>query len=152
MEKLMMSDIYMGLERQLKELEPKMCELKKLYEEHLNAAEKAEEEMLVIEGNMTALRKAITALQAVDMPPTQEEVKEAEKAKKEETAKKQLTWKHKKAYVVRYDRNGDILNKAPSQKAMARDMGWDQSSLSRFMRFDQDSQIAKKGYYFGWEY
>ena len=92
------------------------------------------------------------------------EVKEEEKAakpemiaaepKKSTTRKqvKQLEWKHKGAYVLQLNKYGNILDRWSSQKAAARSMRWDQSSVSKFMKLDKEVQLKKKGFYLAWEY
>ena len=81
------------------------------------------------------------------------EIKEtAEKVEKTGKTKriKQIPWTRKNGTLVRYDRNGKEMQKFVSQKAAARDMGWNQSSMSIFVRLKPEEQVRRKGFYFRW--
>lgn len=60
--------------------------------------------------------------------------------------------KHKGAYVLQLNKYDNVMDRWPSQKAAARNMRWDQSSVSKFMKLDKDVQLKKKGFYLAWEY
>ena len=65
---------------------------------------------------------------------------------------KDLTWKHKKAYVLKLNEYDNVLDRWPSQKAAARNLNWDQSSVCKFMKLSKETQMKRKGFYLTWEY
>ena len=76
-------------------------------------------------------------------------------SKKTETTNKNdkdLTWKHKRAHVLKLNEYDNVLDRWPTQKSAARALGWDQSSICKFMKIDKNTQIKRKGFYLAWEY
>ena len=157
-----LNEIYEGLKENLKNLTPEREKLETIVEDYHTMIESykkkletAEEKLKEIKDREFALKSAMENLELID-------VKEANapETKKEETMpameptaqKRQLQWKHKSARLIQIDRNGKEIGNYPSQAAAARKMNWDQSSLSRFMKFGKDEQIRKKNFHFMWEY
>lgn len=140
--------------------EKKLAECEKIAEEAMMAAEAADKEYKEIKGQYEALTKAKEALTAGGFPQETEkktEVKTEEKKIEDKnvikTNKKkieQIIFTRKSGTLYRYDRDHSFLGKYPSQKSAARDLGWDQSSISRFMKFPIEKQIQKKGFYLKW--
>ncbi len=65
---------------------------------------------------------------------------------------KDLMWKHKRAHVLKLNEYDNILDRWPTQKLAARALGWDQSSICKFMKLDKNTQIKRKGFCLAWEY
>ena len=157
-----LNEIYEGLKENLKNLTPEREKLETIVEDYHTMIESykkkletAEEKLKEIKDKEFALKSAMENLELIDVKEA-----DASEMKKEETMpameptvrKRQLQWKHKSARLIQIDRNGKEIGNYPSQAAAARKMNWDQSSLSRFMKFGKDEQIRKKNFYFMWEY
>ena len=104
-------------------------------------------------------QKSTTAEPAKAVPKnvvkqTNKTVNEKNKETVEPTKKnmKDLTWKHKKAYVLKLNEYDNVLDRWPSQKAAARNLNWDQSSVCKFMKLSKETQLKRKGFYLTWEY
>lgn len=159
-----LNTIYEGLMENLKNLAPEKEKLETVVEdchtrmaEMMRELETAQTRLKEIEDKEFALKSAIENLELInvkgaDAPKTKEEVKTEEKKTEPVKKVRQLQWKHKSARLIQVDRNGKEIGNYPSQAAAARNIGWDQSSLSRFMKFRKDEQIRKKNFYFMWEY
>ena len=162
-------EIYSGIEGQLMEIEPllkkqeaKVSECEAMLEKAMAAMEAAENELKTTKSRYEALTRAKEALgDMADIPPKKlkEEVEEEEKIddflstmKIVKKPIKQPVWKHKDAVLVRFDRHGKEIDRYRNQSAAARNMGWSQSGLSHFMKFDKEGQIRRKGFYFQWEH
>jgi len=154
-----MVNIYKGIEENLKEIEPelkkqqdKVAELEKAIEEAMAELEKAEAEKKIIQSRFDALMRAKEALETAEFP------RETEKKDIEKTTGatilqkpvKQIPWTRKNGTLVQMDRHGNLMNKYGSQAAAARQLNWDQSSISRFMKLNSRTQIERKGFTLKW--
>ena len=158
-----LNEIYEGLKENLKNLTPEREKLETIVEDYRvmmesykKKLETAEERLKEIKDQEFALKSAMENLELIDVKGANapEMKKEETTEQKTEPQKKtrQLQWKHKSVRLIQIDRNGKEIGNYPSQAAAARKMNWDQSSLSRFMKFGKDEQIRKKNFYFMWEY
>lgn len=159
-----LNEIYEGLKTNLKNLTPEREKLETIVEDYHTMIESykkkletAEMQLKEIKDKEFALKSAMENLELIDVkgantPETKEEVKTEEKNAEPVKKVRQLQWKHKNARLIQIDRNGKEIGNYPSQAAASRKIGWDQSSLSRFMRFGKEEQIRKKNFYFMWEY
>lgn len=59
---------------------------------------------------------------------------------------------HKGAYVLKMNGYDNVLDRWPSQKAAARNLNWDQSSVCKFMKLSKETQLMRKGFYLAWEF
>lgn len=160
--KIEMMDIFMGLEKQLEEIEPAYMQAEKDYNFHLAEAEKAEALMNGLKINVDALRSAIDSLKKgnfvfPDFTKELEEKKEEVEPKlvltipsDEKPKTKPKRWMTQKGEVWKFAPDGTVLEKFTSQCAASRSMHWDQSGISKFMRFSHETQIRKKGFYLDW--
>lgn len=159
-----MYEIYEGLSKRLQQMEPAYLQEKTKFDFHMEEAAKAEANMNQLKVNVDALKDALAALERGDFTPLKEVTSEeinvesviiAEETKdvvEEKKQVKQLTWTKKNPYLGQYDRYGNKMNHWRNQTAAARDLGWSQSGISHFMKFDKEQQIRKKNFYFAWEY
>lgn len=165
-----MKDMYFGILEQMKGYEPllkeqegKIAECEKAMEKIMAEQESAEKKLNRLKGRYDALVKMKEAYESVfglnaEDEPKKEDIKETVETKETKTetvskaSKKELTWKHKSARLIAFDRNGNQIGNYATQAAAARAMNWDQSSISRFMKFGREEQIRKKNFYFKWEY
>jgi len=138
----------------LDEQETKLAECERIAEEALAAVDAVTKMRNCIKERYEALAKAKEALSGIDIPTEIKEIEEKTTEKVEKTGKtkriKQIQWTRKNGTLVRYDRNGKEMQKFVSQKAAARELGWDQSSMSIFVRLKPEEQIRRKGFYFRW--
>lgn len=155
-------EIYYGLVEKLDKLERITKMQKEKMEKAREAYELAKAELEKYESNVTAYRMAKEALEMgnfeLEEKKTQEIVVEetvnatsnvTDVAAKKDTV---LEWKHKTPYVIQIDKKGNQIGRFCSQVACARAIGWDQSSLSRFMKLDAKQQDDRKGFHFMWEH
>lgn len=154
-------EIYNGMKENLAKMEPRITELQGIIAEHRAEIEKhqkqieaAQAELKKIQDIVEPLNFSKEALELTGIQEMEEEKNETEVKKevdKKQTKKEEFsTWTRKNPKLVRCDRNGQELGRYSTQKAAARDLGWDQSSLSRFLKFDKSQQLAKKNFYFSW--
>lgn len=59
---------------------------------------------------------------------------------------------HKGAYVLKMNGYDNVLDRWPTQKAAARNLNWDQSSVCKFMKLSKETQLKRKGFYLAWEF
>ena len=159
------TEIYEAIENDLKVIEPEMNDrlddLKKA-EDKLNKVmaeyEEAEAAYKKLHDKVDALYKAREALEDIyltDLETKTFDEKEVELPVEKKTTEKnkkiEIKWTRKFGTLFRYDRNNNMIGKYCSQKAAARSLGWDQSSISRFIKLKTEEQIRKKGFYFKWE-
>ena len=163
--------IYEGLKKNLVEMGPKIKELeenagkfRKLAKEYNEKLEKAENELKEAKDIEFALKSAMENLELIDVDTKKTEEKKPEvkveekkpevKTEDKDICKpvKQLKWNHKNARLIQKDRYGKVIGNFITQKAAARSLGWDQSSISRFLKLSNDEQIRKKNFYFTWEF
>lgn len=128
-----------------KELEEEKAKMKPIIDDAYALEQSIE--MLKL-GNF-AKGKANTETTEKKVEKTVTKKNEKPEVKKDEES---MMWKHKKAYVLKLNEHNNVLDRWPSQKAAARAMNWDQSSVSKFMRMPYTSQLKKKGFYLCWEY
>ena len=157
METMETKEIYDNLVKKLKEVESIVavldCEVLRLRGE----LETAEQKLNSAKNNKTAYEMAKTALEMGEFELEAEtntpssSKKEAISDSEKET-QKVINYRHKTARLIQEDRKGNQLGIYRSQTDCARAIGWDQSSLSRFLKFKPDQQDAKKGFHFKWEY
>lgn len=137
-----------------KELDDEMA-LMKVAKDDVYALEQAIEML-----KMGSFAQKSTTVEPVKAAPknvvkqTNKTVNEESKETVELTKKdmKDLTWKHKGAYVLKLNKYDNVLDRWPTQKSAARNLNWDQSSVSKFMRLSKEAQLNKKGFYLAWEY
>lgn len=144
-------------ERKVEEKEKELMRVQDELEKARMELKSVKDDRDSIEGSIEMLRMGSFA--QIEEKPTEkveekEEVKSVVKAeeKLQKSSGKELTWKHKNACVLKLNQYDNILDRWRSQKAAARGLDWDQSSVSRFMRLDKEVQLKKKGYYLAWEY
>ena len=156
---LTIDEIYTGLKMNIAELEPKIEDLRKKINDYHGKLKEAEDELNNLTNQYESLRMSRESLELIDVSkktaieknPSDGTAQNTKTAKPVKPVKK-LTWTTKNAKLLKIDRFDNVLGRYPSQVAAARDMHWDQSSLSRFMKFSREQQIAKKNFYFKWEY
>lgn len=148
-----------GYEPLLKEQENAVAECEKAMEKAMADMDSAEKKLKNLKGKYDALVKMKEAYESAFGLNSEDEVKKTETEEKEEKTEvyvkkpvKQLNWRHKNARLIAFDRNGEKIGDYATQAAAARALKWDQSSISRFMKFGKDEQIRKKNFYFAWEY
>lgn len=166
MENIKMSEIYMGLEKQLQtyevackqaeeridELMAKAEEAEALMNKYREEAEKVEADNKVMFINVAALKKGMAALQEGSFA-TPEDIKEekAEAVKKESLlnakVKPTKAWVKRKGEIGQFKSDGTFMNSWTSQKSAAIGLQWDASSVCRFMKLKHDTQVRKKGFY-----
>lgn len=152
-----------GYEPLLKEQEMAVAECEKAMEKAMAEMDSAEKKLNSLKGKYDALVKMKEAYESAfglngedevnkktEEKEEKTEVKESEKYVKKPV--KQLNWRHKNARLIAFNRNGEKIGDYATQAAAARALKWDQSSISRFMKFGKDEQIRKKNFYFAWEY
>lgn len=173
---MQMREMYTGILEKMNEHEPllkkqevKVAECEKAMDKAMAELESAEEEMKRLKGRYDALVKMKEAYESAfglnsedDIFAKTEKVEAKTEEKKPEEKKEvksvrkgpvpQLVWKHKDARLIRMDRAGNKIGDYATQAAAARALGWDQSSVSRFMKFGRDEQLRKKNFYFMWEH
>ena len=169
-----MKQIMEQLEGQLKKERIEVEDLEKRVAVMKAALENAEEALNVHKDNITSLEMMIEAgkeghfgLKELKSEPITivksinefKQVKESavkeEKKEPIKTAKKpvkQPEFKHKNAFVVQINEYDNVMNRWRTQKAAARSLNWDQSSVSKFMQKDKRAQIKQKGFALIWEY
>lgn len=153
MKLLSINEIYVGLEQNLAEIEPKMKELQKKIAEYRKKMEEAENELTALSNQFESLRMSKESLELIDVSKKEATDKAASEEKEpEKKSIKKLKWTTKNARLLKLDRYDNILGDYSTQRAAARDMGWDESSMSRFLKFNKDQQIAKKNFYFRYKY
>lgn len=158
-----LKDMYLGIlekmngyESLLKKQESVIADCEKAMEKIMAEQESAEKKLKDLKGEYDALVKMKEAYESAFGLNDENNSNKTEETKTKETegkaSKKPLTWKHKSARLLIIDRNGNQIGNYATQAAASRALGWDQSSISRFMKFGIDEQIRKKNFYFKWEY
>ena len=168
-------EVYNGMKENLAQMEPMTLELQKKIEEHKAKIKEIEtESKLKIDEHQSQIDEAAAELKKIqdiveslnlsketlettvieekkEVSTVDDEKKkrEADRARRQQ-AKEFSTWTTKNPKLVKMDRNGRELGRYNTQKAAAREMGWDQSSMSRFLKFNKDQQLMKKNFYFTW--
>ena len=166
----------MEMKQIIKELEDKLEEAKTQMEDWVAkekfwkaAVETAHKEMSLLEDNIGSLEMMIEAAKeghfgltekkakveaVIGTAETKAEEPEAEKAEEETPVKDKRTDdnRHKGACVIKLNQYDNVDDRWKTQKAAARGLNWDQSSVSKFMKLDKDQQIRKKGFALIWEY
>lgn len=135
------NELYTGVEQNMMEMEPKIKALEKKYYETQKKLNDTEAELKAMKDQYESLRLCKESLELVDLKQNE--------APKEKVNK--ILGPKKDPVLVKFDRYNNELGKWRTQKAAAREMGWDQSSVSKFMKFTKEQQISKKGFYFQWE-
>lgn len=155
--------IYEGLRSNIEELEPKKKELEKqvdeyrrIVEENQKKLDEAAAKLKDIQDREFALKNAMDSLELIDLGNS-ETVKPAENKlldglKIVKQPVKQPVWTRKNAKLVQFNRYDQQIGNYSTQAAAARALGWDQSSISRFLKFDKEAQLRKKNFYFAWEH
>lgn len=92
--------------------------------------------------------KAGTAKMATKTKRAVKEALDKKETKNEESSVSD----HKGAYVLKMNGYDNVLDRWPSQKAAARNLNWDQSSVCKFMKLSKETQLKRKGFYLAWEY
>ena len=158
--------IYQGLKENLEEMEPQKIELEetvenygKIITEAQKKLETAEDELKELTDKIFALKSAMENLELIDV---HDEVKvETPKSEIEKLLDgnkiirqpiKQPKWTRKNGRLMQFDRYENKMDTFTTQAAAARKLGWDQSSICRFMKFNKDEQIRRKNFYFKWEF
>lgn len=146
-------------ERKAKEKEEELVRVQNELEKARMELKAVRDDSEAIEASLEMLRMGSFAQIEEEKPTEKVEEKEEPKAvtitageKLEKSSGKELTWKHKKAFIVKLNQYDNVLDRWRSQKIAARYLDWDQSSVSKFMRLDKETQLKKKGYYLAWEY
>ncbi len=160
----------MEMKEILKELESKLEEAKTQQKDWeakkafwKAAVESAEKELNILNDDVSSLEMMIEAAkeghfgnkeQAVTSVIAKDTEKEHPKEKQETEKKepKQLDWKHKNAYVIKLNRYDNVEDRWRTQRAAAKGLNWDQSSVCKFMKLDKEQQLRKKGFALVWEY
>lgn len=160
-----MKQILEQLEGQLKKERLEVEDLEKKVSQWMEMLAGAEEALKIKKDNVTSLEMMIEAgkeghfglkeqkTEAVvakveEVKPVQKDEKPAKKIR----PVKQPEFKHKNACVVKINEHDNIQDRWRTQKACARALGWDQSSVSKIMKLDKNAQIARKGFALMWEY
>jgi chromosome segregation ATPase len=162
-----MKEILEKLEGQLKKEKIEAEELEKKIATMMVVLENAEKALGEKKDNITSLEMMIEAgkeghfgLKEVKSEPIvsvkmdEKPVQEDKKPANSKSVKpvKQPEFKHKNAFVVQINEYDNVMNRWRTQKAAARGLNWDQSSLCKFMKLDKSVQINKKGFALLWEY
>lgn len=161
-----MKQILEQLEGKLKQEKTQVEGLEKNVEAMMKALEEAEKELKVRKDNVGSLEMMIEAAKEGHFGLTEKteavkaEVKKIEnpaivKSDANATKKgsaKNPEWKHKDAFVVKLNEYNNVEDRWRTQKAAARSLGWDQSSVCKFMKLNRDQQLQRKGFALVWEY
>ena len=160
-----LSSIYEGLRKNLEEMKPEKDELEKLVgnyrkivEENQMKLDEAEAKLKDICDKEFAIRNAMDSLELIDIKDSDQHTEEKTDHKALEGMKivrqpiKQPVWTREKAKLVRYNRYDQEIDNFSTQAAAARALNWDQSSISRFLKFDKEAQLRKKNFYFMWQH
>ena len=153
-----MKIILAGIDENLKELSLKLAEkqtqiaaLEQQIEGLMGKQEKIEVELKDLQNQISALQNMKKAAESADFhlnpPKEKDEITGATIIKK---PVKQVAWTRKNGTLIQIDRNQNQVATYVNQKAAARKLGWDQGSMSRFVRLDIETQIRKKGFAFKW--
>lgn len=137
----------------LDEQETKLAECERIAEEALAAVDAVTKMRNCIKERYEALVKAKEALSGIDIPMEVKETKEVTEKVETKVKKKkveQINWTRKSGTLVKYDKNGQEVQKYLSQKAAATDHKWSQYTMSIFVRLKPEEQIRRKGFYFRW--
>lgn len=162
--------IYEGLKENLEEIEPRKMKLEETVEnygriiaEAKKKLEAAENELKEVTDKIFALKSAMENLELIDVHGEAHDEAKVETPKTEiekildgnkiiRQPIKQPKWTRKNGRLVQFDRYENKLDTFATQAAAARKLGWDQSSICRFMKFNKDEQIRRKNFYFKWEF
>ena len=136
------NELYTGVEQNMMEMEPKIKALEKKYYDTQKKLDETEAELKAMKDQYESLRFCKESLELIDIKQNE--------APKEKVNK--VLGPRKDPVLVKLDRYNNTLGTYSTQKAAAREMGWDQSSICRFMKFTKDQQISKKGFCFQWEH
>lgn len=158
-----MKQILEQLEGKLKQEKIQVEGLEKNVEAMMKALEEAEQELKVRKDNVGSLEMMIEAAKEGHFGLTEKkteavkaEVKEIKKIENpmivKASPKKNLDWRHKDACVLKLNEHDNVEDRWRTQKAAARSLGWDQSSVSKFMKLTKDQQLQRKGFALVWEY
>lgn len=160
-----MKQIMEQLEGQLKkekleaeELEKKVSSMKALLENAEKVLGEKRDNIMSLEMMIEAGKEGHFGLKEQKTEAVVAKVEEVKPVKAEDRPAKtirpvkQPEFKHKNACVVQINEHDNIRDRWRTQKACARALGWDQSSVSKFMKLDKNAQIARKGFALMWEY
>ena len=159
-----MKQIIEQLEGKLKQEKLQVESLEKNVEALMKALEEAEKDLKVKRDNVGSLEMMIEAakeghfgLTEKKQEHTEEPAKTIEKIEnpavvKAEKKVRNLDWRHRDAFVIKLNEHDNVLDRWRTQKAAARSLGWDQSSVCKFMKLNKEQQIQRKGFALVWEY
>lgn len=153
--KMELKSIYEGLKENLNTMAPRMKELEMEIEDYRERLEAAESELKELQDKQFALKSAMENLELIELGAEEQKSKidklnEVNKIIRQPI--KQPRWTRKSGRLVQRDRNDLEIGCFVSQKAAARKLNWDQSSISRFIKSSKEEQIRKKNFYFKWEF
>jgi len=147
------------MKKELKKIKPalqlseaKVKTLQADFEKARDALDKAVAERDACKADIDALEMAIEALEsgnfaaqkAAKKNPINEKPVKVSKADERKNA-------NKKAHVLKLNQYDNVLDRWPTQKAAARGMNWDQSSVCKFMKLSKEVQLKRKGFYLAWD-
>lgn len=149
-----MKQIITELEEKLKETKTQLEDWEAKENFWAEALKTAQEKTSLLRDNVASLELMIGAAKEGHFDLN---AAKAEKPKREPKAEKpketeEVDPQHKRAGVYKINRYDNIEDRWKSQRAAARALGWDQSSLCKFVKLNKDTQIRKKGFALVWEY
>ena len=150
-----LKSIYDGLKENINMMAPRMKELEKEIEDYREMLEAAESELKELQDKQFALKSAMENLELIELEAEEQKSKIDKQNEVNKVIRqpiKQPRWTRKSGRLVQRDRNDLEIGCFVSQKAAARKLNWDQSSISRFIKFSKEEQIRKKNFYFKWEF
>lgn len=158
--------IYEGLKENLEEIEPRKMELEEPVEKYgriiaeaTKKLEAAKNELKEATDKIFALKSAMENLELIDVhdevpvetPKTEmDRLLDGNKIIRQPI--KQPKWTRKNGKLVQFDRYENRIDTFATQASAARNLGWDQSAICRFMKLNKDEQIRRKNFYFKWEF
>ena len=148
-------------ESRVKILQENFDKAKKELDDEMALMKVAKDDVYALEQAIEMLKMGSFAQKSTTVEPakagtarttkTKRAVKEAlnkKETKNEETSVSD----HKGAYVLKMNGYDNVLDRWPTQKAAARNLNWDQSSVCKFMKLSKEAQLKRKGFYLTWEY
>ena len=143
------------MKKELKKMKPalqlseaKVKALQADFEKARDALDKAIAERDTCKGDIDALEMAIEALESGNFAAQKAAKRNPAKGKPVKVSKAdERKNANGKAHVLKLNQYDNVLDRWPTQKAAARGMNWDQSSVCKFMKLSKEAQLKRKGFY-----
>lgn len=146
-----MKDILMELEEKLQEAKTQAKDWEAKRNFWKAAYESAETELKKLQDDIESLEMMIEAGKTVKVKDGETAKKTKQKAEKKEQPVK-VDARHRGAFVVKINQFDNVEDRFKSQATAAKMLGWNQSSVCKFMQLAKDEQIRRKNFALVWEY